>query len=283
MRALEKLKEITLNLKKARIPSPEREAELILTSVTKLDRVKLYSHNPEISRNQESELDLFVLRRLRREPLQYIIGECEFFGLKIRVGQGVLIPRPETEILVEEFLKDKTVIRKSKATVLDLCTGSGVIALAIGKNRPTFKIFGIDISKRAVEYAVINRRLNQISNVFFLVGDLFLPLKGTFDFITANPPYLKTSEIETLEPEIREYEPLIALDAGVDGLSFYRVILIEAPKYLSKDGLIFLEIGYGQSSQIQALAQSFGFETVRVVKDLAGVERVVVLRRGSTD
>lgn len=279
MRALEKLKEVANTISKAKIPFPEKEAELIITHVTKFDRVKLYSYNPQIGQAEEKEINTLLLRRLKREPLQYILGECQFLDLTIKVGEGVLIPRPETEILVEEFLKNEDVKRAKNASVLDLCTGSGAIALAIAKNLPFFKVFGVDISERAIKYARVNKKINKIDNVFFLVSDLFSALKGTFNFITANPPYVKTSELELLEPEVREYEPINALNGGEDGLDYYRAILKEAPKYLSQGGLIFFEIGFGQREEIANRAHASGFRVLKIQNDLAGIERVMILKK----
>lgn len=280
MKASEKIREITQIFRKNNLTFNEKEAESIVLHVIKTNRVKLYSHDPEIQKDDLQKIDNLIKRRLKREPLQYILGECDFFNIKIKVAPGVLIPRPETEILVEEFLRNYKKENKKNALVLDLCTGSGAIALAIAKNLSNISIFGIDISERAVRYAKINKELNHINSVFFIVGDLFLPVKkNKFSFITANPPYIKTSDIEHLEPEIRKYEPLEALNGGSDGLIYYRRILKDANDYLLNDGLIFFEIGIGQSLDITKLSEKAGFEVIKIVNDLAGIPRVMILKK----
>lgn len=280
MKASEKIREITQIFRKNNLTFNEKEAETIVLHVIKTNRVKLYSHDPEIQKDDLQKIDNLIKRRLKREPLQYILGECDFFNIKIKVAPGVLIPRPETEILVEEFLRNYKKENKKNALVLDLCTGSGAIALAIAKNLSNISIFGIDISERAVRYAKINKELNHINSVFFIVGDLFLPVKkNKFSFITANPPYIKTSDIEHLEPEIRKYEPLEALNGGSDGLIYYRRILEDANDYLLNDGLIFFEIGIGQSLDITKLSEKAGFEVIKIVNDLAGIPRVMILKK----
>lgn len=280
MKASEKIREITQIFRKNNLTFNEKEAETIVLHVIKTNRVKLYSHDPEIQKDDLQKIDNLIKRRLKREPLQYILGECDFFNIKIKVAPGVLIPRPETEILVEEFLRNYKKENKKNALVLDLCTGSGAIALAIAKNLSNISIFGIDISERAVRYAKINKELNHINSVFFIVGDLFLPVKkNKFSFITANPPYIKTSDIEHLEPEIRKYEPLEALNGGSDGLIYYRRILKDANDYLLNDGLIFFEIGIGQSLDITKLSEKAGFEVIKIVNDLAGIPRVMILKK----
>ncbi len=279
MRALDKLRDISKILREKKFDFPEKEAEEIICHILKIDRIKLYTLNPSLNRKSLEMIDKFVKRRLTREPLQYLIGECSFFNLKIKVGEGVLIPRPETEVLVEEFLK---IARENKenALLLDLCTGSGCIALAIAKNLPTLKVIGIDISKKALEFAQENKRINNIKNAYFLVGDLFSPLrKKSFFWITANPPYVKTHEIATLQPEIRDYEPKIALNGGEKGIFYYEKILQDAPDYLINKGYIFLEIGKNQAPIIKDFAYKKSFEVLKIVKDLAGIERVVILKR----
>lgn len=280
MRALEKLREISKILREKNITSADKEAHDIVCHVLKIDKVKLYSHDPEIDKNKLKKIDNIVLRRLKREPLQYLIGECDFFNIKIKIGKGVLIPRPETEILVEEFIKIEKTKNKKYSLVLDLCTGSGCIALAIAKNLPYLKVFGVDISERAILYAKKNKKINNISNAFFIVGDLFYPFrKNSFLYITANPPYVKTQEIECLQPEIKYYEPKKALNGGKTGLFYYEKILNEATDYLLHEGLVFLEIGKSQVNSIEEIANNSGFKIVKIVNDLAGIERVMILKR----
>lgn len=274
MKALDKIRELvnefSLNI---------REAQEIVCHVLKIDKIQLYIENPEITSEQANTIKSLTERRLKKEPLQYILGECYFYNIKIKVGPGVLIPRPETEILVEKVIEKKELITNRGNRILDLCTGSGCIALAIGKNAPEFQIFGIDKSEKAVKYATENKALNNIKNAIFLVGDMFNPFKEKiFACITANPPYVKTDDISKLQPEIKNYEPLEALNGGEDGLNFYRKIIKKSEKYLLNSGLIFLEIGQGQAKAVQNIALMEGFDVIEVVKDFAGIDRVMILK-----
>jgi release factor glutamine methyltransferase len=278
--ALKKIEEITKIFEKNQIPFPQKEAQEIVCHIAKIDKVKLYSQNPQLTSRQIYEIYQLVQRRLKREPLQYIIGECDFFNIKLKVGPGVLIPRPETEILVEEFLKREEIKNKKNGLVVDLCTGSGCIALSIAKNLPQLKIIGVDISENAIKYAQKNKILNSVSNAFFVVGNLLSPLKkNSFISITANPPYVKSDEIINLQPEIRDFEPKEALDGGQKGLLYYEKILKNAEDYLIEEGLIFFEIGIRQSEEIRKMAEKLRFKVIKIVPDLAGIERVMILKR----
>lgn len=278
MKALDKIREIV-----NKFSFNIREAQEIICHVLKIDKIQLYTENPEITSEQAHTIKSLIERRLKKEPLQYILGECYFYNIKIKVGRGVLIPRPETEILVEQVLERQKLIINTGNRILDLCTGSGCIALAIGKNVPEFQIFGIDKSEKAVKYATENKALNNIKNVIFLVGDMFNPFKEKiFACITANPPYVKTDEISKLQPEIKNYEPLEALNGGEDGLNFYRKIIENAEKYLLNSGLIFLEIGQGQAKAVQNIALMSGFNVIEVVKDIAGIDRVMILQKSKS-
>ncbi len=280
MNALKKIEEITKIFEKNQIPFPQKEAQEIVCHIAKIDKVKLYSQNPQLTSRQIYEIYQLVQRRLKREPLQYIIGECDFFNIKLKVGPGVLIPRPETEILVEEFLKREEIKNKKNGLVVDLCTGSGCIALSIAKNLPQLKIIGVDISENAIKYAQKNKILNSVSNAFFVVGNLLSPLKkNSFISITANPPYVKSDEIINLQPEIRDFEPKEALDGGQKGLLYYEKILKNAEDYLIEEGLIFFEIGIRQSEEIKKMAEKLRFKVIKIVPDLAGIERVMILKR----
>lgn len=280
MNALKKIEEITKIFEKNQIPFPQKEAQEIVCHIAKIDKVKLYSQNPQLTSRQIYEIYQLVQRRLKREPLQYIIGECDFFNIKLKVGPGVLIPRPETEILVEEFLKREEIKNKKNGLVVDLCTGSGCIALSIAKNLPQLKIIGVDISENAIKYAQKNKILNSVSNAFFVVGNLLSPLKkNSFISITANPPYVKSDEIINLQPEIRDFEPKEALDGGQKGLLYYEKILKNAEDYLIEEGLIFFEIGIRQSEEIKKMAKKLRFKVIKIVPDLAGIERVMILKR----
>lgn len=279
MKALDKYREIFLLLKDKHLDFPEKQAEEILLHVLRIKKSELYIKNPDITEQQEKLINSLIKRRLSNEPLQYILGECEFYGLKIKVGKGVLIPRPETEILVEEFLKRKKEILSINSKILDLCTGSGCIALAIAKNLKNSKVYGIDISPEAISYAVESKKLNNIKNVYFFVGDLFSPLKSCFAAITVNPPYVTSAEISELHPQIKYYEPREALDGGQDGLDFYRRILKEAKNYMYEGSFLFMELGAGQSESVRKIAEDNGFKVIDIVEDLANIKRVMILKK----
>ncbi|MFA4828817.1 MAG: peptide chain release factor N(5)-glutamine methyltransferase [Thermodesulfovibrionales bacterium] len=283
MTALEKIKEITAFLENCGIDDAHIESEVILTHSIGIDKTILYRDNPVLSGKDIREIDEIIKRRAKREPLQYILGYADFYGLKIKVGEGVLIPRPETELIAEEIIKLFTVHR-SPFTVLDLCTGSGCLAVALAKHFPDATVYGTDISATAIRYAKGNAELNGIGNAVFMKGSLYEPLKQLisgmplkFDVIVSNPPYIKSNDIANLQPEIKNWEPRNALDGGDDGLRYYREILSEAPKYLAMDGFVFLEAGEGQAEDVSGIARSNHFRRVSVIKDYAGIERIVIV------
>lgn len=282
--ALEFINSIASFLKEHSIPDAEREAALLFTFATGIDRVSLYRDNPAVTEGAQKRLTEMITRRARREPIQYIIGHVEFFGLRIHVGPGVLIPRPETELLVEESLRQISVKKSGEKTlcVLDLCTGSGCIALAMAKKLPSARVVGVDSSPDALNYARENALKNGIGNITFLEGPLFEPVKGmTFDAILSNPPYIKGADMEALAPEIRDWEPGGALDGGTDGLHFYRLILKDAGSYLKPGGFIALETGAGQSESVALIARENELSPIKTIKDYAGIERVIVFERAA--
>jgi len=252
-------------------------------------------NNPEVKSSDSAKVRRLLQRRLKGEPIQYIVGQIEFLGLTIKVGRGVLIPRPETELLVEEAIKavmrnkisvaskEKNALRvtqRASLSVLDLCTGSGCIALSLAKEFPDAEVYGTDLSKEALVYAKKNAKANDIKNVTFLQGSLFEPVKGkAYDLITANPPYIRRSELETLQREIRDWEPISALDGGEDGMDFYRTILSSADQFLNPSGSIFLELGYDQAEAVKKIAKRQGFNDVAVINDYAGIGRILAARR----
>ena len=281
MKAIDKVREIAAVLKEKKLDYPEKLSQDLVCKILKIDRVKLYTENPDINEESLESINSMVNRLLLNEPFQYILGEVNFYNIKVRVGEGVLIPRPETEILVDEVIKRKEDIMKIGSNILDICTGSGCIAIALAKNIPDCRVYACDISEKAIFYAKENKILNSVDNVYFVSGDLFKPFKlDSFACITANPPYISKDEINLLPPNIREYEPEIALNGGKEGLQFYRRIIKEVKKYILKNGLIFLESGINQAKYVGNMAENEGLEIVDTVKDLAGIERVVILTRG---
>jgi len=292
IRASEGMREVSKVLGGYGIEDPRKEAEIILTQCLDLERVALYRDNPVLSPLQVETLRKVLERRGLREPIQYITGHVDFYGLTIKVGPGVLIPRPETELVVEEVIKtvksrQSEVINqrpkdpgqsttKRRLKVLDLCTGSGCLALAMAKEFPGAEVIGTDISGRALKYARQNALTNGIENVTFLKGSLFEPLRGMrFDIVVSNPPYIRRTEIETLQPEIKDWEPMEALDGGEDGLKFYREILLSSGEHLEGDGFMVMEVGDGEAGDVAAIAKSLGFRNISVHKDYFAVERVL--------
>jgi len=279
MRVIEKIRETGRFFDHAGIEEPIREAEALVRHALSIDTMRIYKDNPLIGEQEEGILEEMLRRRADREPLQYITGYVDFLGLRIVVGSGVLIPRPETEIMAEEAMKRIT-HHASRITVLDLCTGSGCIALSLAKEFPDAHVYGSDVSKVATGYARKNAMINSINNVRFITGDLFKPFKKQrpFDVIISNPPYIRTGDIEGLQPEIKEWEPLSAIDGGEDGLSFYRRIIPDACHYLKDGGLLIMEICPDGAGWIVDMLEESGYSHLEILMDYAGMERIVMAR-----
>ena len=283
MRALEILQSARELLEISGLNDADREAELILSHCLGIDRLHIYKENPDIPRNILLQIYEYLRRRAAREPLQYILGYAEFHGLKIKVGPGVLIPRPETELLVEEAIKTVHTSHFTSLRILDLCTGSGCIALALAREFPDAQVYGTDTSEVALTYARENADRNRIQNVTFLKGSLFDPLKNLdlkFDVIVSNPPYIKRDEIGNLQPEITDWEPGEALDGGEDGLDYYKMLIPEAGDYLKENGYLVLEIGIGQSDEVKWMEEEAGFQDIIVIRDYSGIERILIAKKG---
>jgi release factor glutamine methyltransferase len=277
-RALDLLGFVSRALAAHGVPDPERDAAVLVSEAMAIDTVAIYRDNPSATERARGRLEEMVLRRCGREPLQYITGRVEFFGLRLGVGRGVLIPRPETELLVEEALRRLPGDRALE--VLDLCTGSGCLALAVASNLPAARVTGTDLSAEAIRCARENARANGVGNVTFLEGRLFEPVgDALFDAILSNPPYVESGEIPGLAPEVRDWEPRAALDGGPDGLDFFRLILPGAEARLGPAGLLIMEVGQGQAARVSALAVSSGLRVLSVFKDLAGIDRAIVARK----
>ena len=258
-------------LSMADIAEAKTDAWLLLEMVCKIDRSFYYLHMAEeMPEEQMSEYQIALRKRAEHVPLQYIVGETEFMGLKFKVNSSVLIPRQDTETLVEEALK---VVRPGMR-VLDLCTGSGCVIVSILHNVSDVEGYAVDISKQALNVAKENARLNDVP-VLFEHSDLFDHVTRTFDVIVSNPPYICTDEIAKLMPEVRDFEPMEALDGKEDGLYFYRKIIGQCKQYLNPEGHLLFEIGYDQGQKVSALMREIGFHDVQVIKDLARKDRVV--------
>jgi release factor glutamine methyltransferase len=279
VRARALLKELAAELGRAGIPEPEKEAELILTAASGVDRVSLYRDDPEPATRGVEQARAMAARRGQREPLAYILGRAEFYGLPVAVGPGVLVPRPETELLVDVTLK-RLNLPGEGLRLLDLCTGSGCLAAALARHLPSAMVVASDASARALRFARETVELNGLENVELREGNLFKPVAGErFDAIVSNPPYVRTGDIEGLEPEISRWEPREALDGGADGLGLYHAIMPEAPEHLVPGGLIVLEMGLGQAGAVSGLAREAGFSDVSLLRDYCGVERVLLAGR----
>ena len=259
-------------LKKAEVPDPEPDARLLLEHVCHTDRNTLYAHKElAVTGEQREQYESLIGQRAERIPLQHILGCQEFMGFSFVVNEHVLIPRQDTECLVEEAL----IHCMDGDRVLDLCTGSGCILLSIMCYKNDIEGVGADISKEALAVAAQNAK-NLGKSPLFVKSDLFGQLdKQPFDIIVSNPPYIRSDVIPTLQSEVKDYEPSLALDGGEDGLVFYRKIISGASEYLRRGGMLLFEIGYDQGSAVSGLMQDAGFTDVRVVKDFAGLDRVV--------
>lgn len=255
----------------AGVPDAALDAWYLLQMVCKIERSYYYVHGEEdITQDTQKEYEIAVQKRAEHIPLQYIIGEQEFMGLRFKVNSNVLIPRQDTETLVEQVLK----IVKPGMKVLDLCTGSGCVLISVLKNAPELTGMGSDISKTALLVAKENAKLHEV-DAEWVRSDLFDNITETFDVIMANPPYIPTGEILSLMPEVRDFEPENALDGGADGLDFYRKIAGQVKDYLNPGGYVYMEIGYDQGEAVSELMRNAGFTEVEVIKDLARNDRVV--------
>ena len=255
----------------AGVPDAALDAWYLLQMVCKIERSYYYVHGEEdITQDAQKEYEIAVQKRAEHIPLQYIIGEQEFMGLRFKVNSNVLIPRQDTETLVEQVLK----IVKPGMKVLDLCTGSGCVLISVLKNAPELTGMGSDISKTALLVAKENAKLHEV-DAEWVRSDLFDNITETFHVIMANPPYIPTGEILSLMPEVRDFEPENALDGGADGLDFYRKIAGQVKDYLNPGGYVYMEIGYDQGEAVSELMRNAGFTEVEVIKDLARNDRVV--------
>lgn len=259
-------------LELAGIEEAENDAWLLLSNECKMNKTAYYMHmKDEILPEQLNEYKGLIKKRAERVPLQYITGEQEFMGLTFHVNSNVLIPRQDTETLVEEAIK----LVEPGMSILDMCTGSGCIIISILKKCSGIQGTGSDISKQALNVAKENAKLNNVA-VDFERSDMFENLSDKYDMIVSNPPYIRSDVVPTLMPEVCEFEPLDALDGHEDGLYFYRKIIKECKSFLKEDGKILFEIGNDQGQAVSDMLTYAGFRNVRVIKDLAHNDRVVV-------
>lgn len=259
---------------KQHIESPRLKTELLLCHLLDISRVEIYSnYDKPLSENELTTFKTYIKRVLKHEPVQMIIGKVDFLGLEIRVDSRSIVPRPETEELVQLILSDKCSRKALK--ILDIGTGTGCIALRIAKEFPDSEITAIDVSSDALELARGNAAVNRIQNVTFQQLDVSNErIEGKFDIIVSNPPYIDMNEYQKLEPEVREFEPMEALTDRRDGLAFYRIFAEMFKENLQKDGIFYLEFGWGQQEQIREIFSADFFE-IAIRNDMNNIPRIV--------
>lgn len=257
----------------ADIPEAELDARLLLEYVCGTDRSALFAHGDmDVTAQQRADYETCISRRSKHEPLQHITGEQNFMGLDFLVNEHVLIPRQDTEILVEEVMLDL----HDGMRILDMCTGSGCILISLLQYSNDCTGVGADASEEALQVARQNaQRLGKNEAAEFVCSNLFEQVEGKFDIIVSNPPYIRTDVIETLMPEVRDHEPRMALDGYEDGLYFYREIIRQAGTHLCHGGRLYFEIGYDQAQQVSELMRQMGFGEITVKQDYAHLDRVV--------
>ena len=259
-------------------PTPRLDVETLLQKALGVDRLYiLLNLDKDLSEDEEKTFNKFIEERLNNRPIAYIVGNREFMGLDFYVQEGVLIPRPDTEVLVEEVIelaKDKGQIE-----ILDIGTGSGAITVSLAKYLENAKLTSVDISEIALEIAKKNAISNNVEDrINFVKSDLFSSLNKNqkFDIIVSNPPYIKREVIDTLDKQVKDFEPYNALEGGIDGLDFYRAITTQAKDYLKEGGVLAYEVGHDQSEDVSKLMEMDGYTNIYTLKDLQQIDRVVI-------
>lgn len=268
-----------VRLQEAEIEEYALDAWLLLEYVFQVSRTWYFVHENDMADTEKAEQYLeYIGERSRHVPLQQLTGEAYFYGMKFYVNEDVLIPRQDTEVLVEEVLKlSRTVFPEEKRkhlNILDVCTGSGCILLSLLSNLENAVGTGVDLSEKALNVARINGR-NLGIQAEWIHSNLFDKVQGKYDMIVSNPPYIKTSVIGELMDEVKYHEPKMALDGREDGLYFYRAMIREAEEYLNQGGILAFEIGYDQGESVSRLMREQGYSQVQVIPDLAGLDRCV--------
>lgn len=271
-------------LKKNSVRDAKLDAEYIFSNVLDVKRSMLSMNlRKEITPLELEKIKKMLYERAKNKvPLQYILGEWEFYGYPFKVDKRVLIPRADTEILVEQCKYILNEIEHPK--VLDIGTGSGAISISLAKEIPTGDFFGVDISGDALEVAKTNKKLNGVENLTFINSDVFSNIKEKeFDMIISNPPYIPVSEYENLMPEVKKHEPANALTDNGDGYYFYEKITKESKEFLKKGGYLAYEVGYNQAQEVSKIIENNNFDLVAIIKDYAGIERVVIGRKSGDE
>ena len=266
------------------LPNGKNEARMIMSYATGLGSTELITRAKELMRDDDfEEFQKRIYLRIEGVPLQYILGVQEFMGLQFRVNPSVLIPRLDTEILVENVVDIIEKMNHRNPEVLDLCTGSGAIGISIAAKVPDAIVTMTDVSQEALHTAMGNAGLNGVNRrCIFLLGDMFeaVPDDKHYDVIVCNPPYIPSDVIDTLDVEVKDHEPRMALDGGKDGLDYYRIIAKKADLHLKTGGVLALEIGADQAADVKKLLSGTGtYEDIRVIQDLAHLDRIVTATR----
>jgi release factor glutamine methyltransferase len=263
----------------AGIVQPRLEAEILLAHALDVERLHLYlSPDKPLTVDERAKFKTFIQQRRAGTPLQHLIGEVTFFGLRFKVRRDALIPRGETEELLDRTLR--LIGREEAARCLDLGTGSGVIAVCLARYLPRASVVAVDLSAQALELARENATLNGVADrVAFLQSDWFSNVSGSYDVIVSNPPYVETGALTGLATEVRDHEPRVALDGGRDGIQEIRALIAGAGAHLERGGRLLLEIGHGQGDRVQRLLHDAGLADAAIERDLSGLERFAVARR----
>jgi len=277
MNFAEALARATTELQKNRIEDPRLEAEILLAYALNVKRIDFITQGNRIIGSEVSEKIKEILeRRIKHEPTAYIVGSQPFISLDFFVNRSVLIPRPETELLVEKTIDliSNFKFQISNFVIADIGTGSGCIAVSLAKYLPNVSVIGIDSFPEVIEMSINNARRHEVDDrCQFIVGNMLGPLKEKVDIIVSNPPYIPSAEIERLQSEVKDWEPKHALDGGADGLDCVRKLIEESPLYLKKNGYLAFEFGAGQADKIKKLAGS-SFKKIEIIKDYSKIERV---------
>lgn len=275
------LKDARTKLEAAGITDATTDAWYMLSAASGLANANFIAKFPEeVPADIADAFAALLKRRIAHEPVQLILGETEFMGLRIKLDGTTLIPRPDTERLVEcamEYWHERYE-KGDKLSALDLGTGSGCIAIALAYYGRFEKVDASDVSAEAINCARANAALGKV-DINFMCSDLFAGIEGTYDMIVSNPPYIKTGDIDGLMPEVKNYDPITALDGGEDGLDYYRSIASEAAAHLNDNGALFLEIGFDQGADVKGLLESAGFKEIKIIQDYGGNDRVVSARK----
>lgn len=289
MKYAELVKQGQSKLFKAGINDADYDAWILMEKICSISKTDYFTKmQDDVPEEMVTAYFEAIDKRITHYPLQYIVGEWEFMGLKFIVNENVLIPRQDTEVLVEtaiRIIENEFEHAERKIEILDMCTGSGCIGISLAKFCENVEITAVDLSESALAVAIENAGIHGIDNIKFLCSDLYQKLGDEvnevyrkFDVIISNPPYINTKDIDTLMPEVRDYEPRMALDGDEDGLRFYRNIIFQSRNYLKPNGCILFEIGCEQGNAVKAIFEKNQYKEIDIIRDLSGHERVVLGR-----